>query len=135
MGLLDTLKSLFGSDSDRQSDRSPQHTTGTDSDVTIEREPSTATEHAVKGTDESPEMRDEAPTATDEASEATDEHTEEAASLQEIKGIGPTYAGRLEAAGIASVADLAAADAETVADAADATETRATDWIERAQAF
>jgi predicted flap endonuclease-1-like 5' DNA nuclease len=189
MGLLDKLKSLFRSDSNSQSARSPPQdgTTGTEPDVTIEREPSAESEHAVKGTDQSPEtgstaadtatesaaattaepepevaeseteadrteeVGDETPEeTTDETAEEmvtetpeeelTDEETpavpdEPAASVQEIKGIGPTYTERLEAAGIETVADLAASDAATVAEAAEATEGRAADWIERAKAF
>jgi len=179
MGLLDKLKSLFRSDSNSQSARSPpeDETTGTEPDVTIEREPSAESEHAVKGTDQSPESQSTTeatetastaattePTAADaEVDEATQEVTadttdetvaesseevtadateetaaepdEPAASVQEIKGIGPTYTERLEAAGIETVADLAASDAATVAEAAEATEGRAADWIERAKAF
>jgi predicted flap endonuclease-1-like 5' DNA nuclease len=195
MGLLDKLKSLFRSDSNSQSARSPpeDETTGTEPDVTIEREPSAESEHAVKGTDQSPESQSTAeatetastaatteatapdaevdePTqeatadtteetvaesseeatadATEETQEATTEEatadaTEEtpaepdepAASVQEIKGIGPTYTERLEVAGIETVSDLAASDAATVAEAAEATEGRAADWIERAKAF
>lgn len=53
--------------------------------------------------------------------------------VEEITGIGPTYASRLEAAGIETVADLAAADVGTVAEAADTAESRASDWIEQAR--
>jgi predicted flap endonuclease-1-like 5' DNA nuclease len=55
--------------------------------------------------------------------------------LEEIKGIGPTYADRLSKAGYETVADLAGADAEAVAEAAQTGEGRASDWIERAQDF
>ncbi len=49
-----------------------------------------------------------------------------------IVGIGPTYVERLADAGIDSVAELASADAETVAAAADVGASRAKDWIEQA---
>lgn len=132
-----------------------------DGEITVEREPDSATEDAVKGTETAADQTDagggEAPaaseTVTDEggtsaASETVADDTaapaeSEAAApadagqdgdpVDEIKGIGPTYAERLGEAGISTVADLAAADAETVADAAQASESRATDWIERAQ--
>ncbi|MEF8908490.1 MAG: helix-hairpin-helix domain-containing protein, partial [Haloarculaceae archaeon] len=53
--------------------------------------------------------------------------------VDSINGIGPTYAERLEAAGIETVGDLAAADPGTVAEAAEAAESRATDWVEQAR--
>lgn len=43
------------------------------------------------------------------------------------------YRERLEAAAITSLEELARADAETVADAADVTEKRAEGWIEQAE--
>jgi len=55
--------------------------------------------------------------------------------VDEITGIGPTYAERLGEAGIKTVGDLAAVDAETVADAAQASESKASDWIDRAKNF
>ncbi|MFW5984490.1 MAG: HEAT repeat domain-containing protein [Halobacteria archaeon] len=53
-------------------------------------------------------------------------------SLEDIDGIGPTYADRLEDAGIGTVADLADTDADVVAEAADTSVSRAEDWIEQA---
>lgn len=49
-----------------------------------------------------------------------------------IKGIGPTYSDRLSEAGIETVGQLAEADPETVADAAQTGETKAGNWIDRA---
>ena len=54
--------------------------------------------------------------------------------LEEIEGIGDTYARRLRTAGIDSVAALAAADPATVAEAADASQRLARRWIDRATA-
>ena len=182
MGLLDKLKSLFGSD---QSGQSPAR--GNEADPTVEYEPSAESEHAVKGTDTGrqqggqqgtqpqggqqqgqpqarqpasgqtaePQTTDEvaggademdpdattttqATDAADEPVESDDEQTDdvgESHSVEEIKGIGPTYAERLEAAGIGTVADLAASDATTVAEAAETGENRAGEWVERAQDF
>jgi predicted flap endonuclease-1-like 5' DNA nuclease len=54
-------------------------------------------------------------------------------SVEEITGIGATYAERLEAAGIETVADLADSDRSTVVEAAQATESRVEDWLEQAR--
>lgn len=89
-----------------------------------------------------PDEHVEAPVADAEESadsepvddEPTDEPVD-SPSVEEIKGIGPTYAERLEAAGIRTVAELSAADPPAVAEAAETGETRAGDWVERAQAF
>ena len=51
----------------------------------------------------------------------------------QIAGIGSTYAQRLHEGGIETVADLAASDPETVAEAADVGVSRAEDWIEQAR--
>ena len=55
------------------------------------------------------------------------------ADLEEIDGIGPTYAERLREAGIETVARLAAADPGTVAEAAGVGPARAEGWIEQAE--
>lgn len=55
--------------------------------------------------------------------------------LEDVEGIGPTYAGRLRAAGIDSISELVVTDAERVADVAEAGETLARGWIERARAL
>ncbi len=52
--------------------------------------------------------------------------------LTRVKGIGPVYADRLRSGGIGSLAELAAADPETVAEAADVTPERAADWVSQA---
>lgn len=129
MNLLQKLKALLGLDGTRQ----PPSTT--EPDVTVEREPSAESERAVKGVD-APSDAPRAPRSATAASSASDESGSEEASstsVQEIDGIGPTYAERLEAAGIRTVADLAGSDAGTVAEAAEAGESRAADWIEQAQ--
>ena len=52
--------------------------------------------------------------------------------LEEISGIGPTYAGRLRDAGVLSVSRLAELDPDRVADIARVSAARAKDWIEQA---
>lgn len=49
--------------------------------------------------------------------------------VTEIAGIGPVYATRLGAAGINTVSELARADAEAVAEAAQVPRSRAETWI------
>jgi hypothetical protein len=53
--------------------------------------------------------------------------------LEDVEGIGSTYADRLRDSGIESVFDLAEADADEVSEAADTSESRAEDWIGQAQ--
>jgi len=57
----------------------------------------------------------------------------EGSDLEEIDGVGPTYAERLRSGGVTSVADLAGADPETVAEYAQVGEARAEDWVEQAR--
>ena len=55
--------------------------------------------------------------------------------LVDVEGIGPTYAGRLREAGVKSVAALAAADPDRVADAARSNSKLARTWVARARAL
>ncbi|NOX22176.1 MAG: hypothetical protein GXP36_03665 [Actinobacteria bacterium] len=52
--------------------------------------------------------------------------------LTRVTGIGPVFAKRLAAAGFASFADLAAANAGELADKVDVAESKVTDWITQA---
>ncbi len=52
--------------------------------------------------------------------------------LTDIKGIGPVYAGRLADAGVTTFAELAAADAATLAPRIHVPEPSVADWIEQA---
>lgn len=54
-------------------------------------------------------------------------------SVEEIKGIGPAYGERLAESGVETVADLAASDAEEIAEETDVPRSRVEDWIERAK--
>ncbi len=64
---------------------------------------------------------------------ATAEPDESGEPVETIKGIGPAYGERLEAAGISSVAELAAADPDEIADAIDVSAKIVSDWVERAE--
>jgi predicted flap endonuclease-1-like 5' DNA nuclease len=77
---------------------------------------------------------DDAATAdgVDAAAETTDEPPD-SPDVQAINGIGPTFAERLRATGIETVADLAAQDAATLAEAAETNEYRVEDWLEQAR--
>lgn len=71
--------------------------------------------------------------------EADAEDGEESASdaggdLQDIKGIGPAYADRLSEVGIESIAELADADFEAVAEEAGLAPGRVEQWVDRANA-
>lgn len=122
--------------------------------VTVEREPSTETEDAVKGTDTEPETtggsesehatRDTEEESADEAAEEPDESSEDESDEPEedlgtdeptdvIKGIGSAYAERLAEAGVETVADLARGDAESLAEETGISETRLQNWIDRAK--
>jgi polyhydroxyalkanoate synthase len=67
----------------------------------------------------------------DEADADTAEEDLEAADVELVKGIGPTYAERLRAAGIETAGDLAGYDAAELAEIAEATESRAADWLDQ----
>lgn len=49
--------------------------------------------------------------------------------LESIKGVGPTYADRLRAAGYSSAADLAGADPGEIAKVAGVSSNRARSWL------
>jgi predicted flap endonuclease-1-like 5' DNA nuclease len=90
-------------------------------------EEATSTEAAEADDEAESDEPDEA--GSDDAESAADGATE---SLETIKGIGPAYAGRLKEFGIGTVGELAAADAADVADGIDVSESRVSDWIDRA---
>ncbi|MFB6134814.1 MAG: helix-hairpin-helix domain-containing protein [Halanaeroarchaeum sp.] len=144
MGIISTIKSVLGLE-----EREAKETR-----VAVEREPEAASERAVtetepetgvEETDEGVETGDgsgaepshegEAEPATErtESAEGSTEETTVDESVEEIKGIGPAYAGRLAQAGVENVADLAEADAAQLAEETDLSETRIQGWIERAQ--
>lgn len=79
--------------------------------------------------DEAPVDAD-APTEDDDPEAST---TESGEPVDVIKGIGPTYAERLGAAGVESVGELADADAATLGEEIDVSETRVQKWIDQAK--
>ncbi|WP_049901686.1 class III poly(R)-hydroxyalkanoic acid synthase subunit PhaC [Halococcus agarilyticus] len=73
------------------------------------------------------------PTSTDETTGGDAAASgSDGSTVETVSGIGDTYADRLRGAGIETVADLAAADVATVADAAEVSESRASEWIDQA---
>jgi predicted flap endonuclease-1-like 5' DNA nuclease len=86
--------------------------------------------------------------ADDAATDAVDDAVEEAEPadeepdgadaaggepVDEVKGIGPAYAERLADAGVTTVADLAEADPEALADQIGVSDKRIARWIDRAR--
>jgi len=144
--LLQIIKSIVGlsGTSSPESEAEPSaREDGTD--VTVERTPDSAGEETTPSPEqEADETAEEATEETtgDEVTEDTeaDEVGEEAEaeeaggeSVEVVKGIGPTFHDRLVEYGIETVADLADSDAAEVADAAQTSEGRAADWVERAR--
>lgn len=73
-----------------------------------------------------------------EEAEPADEESDEAdaaggEAVDEVKGIGPAYAERLADAGVTTVADLAEADPEALADQIGVSDKRIARWIDRAR--
>lgn len=67
------------------------------------------------------------------AAPESDTSDEVAGDVRTVKGIGPVFAGRLAAAGIADVAQLAATRPEQVAAVAGVALSRAAGWVEAAR--
>ena len=112
--VAEVLKGLFGTAEQSTDDAE------TETNITVERE----------SNGESPEDGQET------AKESTDEpedSEEPAESVDEIRGIGPTYSERLSAVGIETVGDLVGADETEVAEAAEVSESRAADWVTQAE--
>ncbi|WP_248518385.1 class III poly(R)-hydroxyalkanoic acid synthase subunit PhaC [Salinarchaeum laminariae] len=97
-------------------------------------------------TDEDDATRDEAApdgVSGDESGEASDEESgsadvdvddgAEAATLQDVDGIGPAYEDRLEDAGVTTLAELADADAAALAADTEVAPNRILSWIEQAE--
>ena len=75
----------------------------------------------------------EAEESVEEESETVASPDETGASVEVIKGVGPAYADRLRDAEVEDTVDLAAADAEDLADKLDLSPKRVGRWIDRAQ--
>lgn len=135
MTLISKLKSLLGVNAGRSN---PGGTT-----VTVEREPRTESERAVKDpagptatevAEESTDTTADATGAIEEAEPAQPDSADSDEPVENLSGIGPAYAAQLAEAGIESVSDLAAADAAELASATDIGEGRLAGWIEQAKA-
>jgi predicted flap endonuclease-1-like 5' DNA nuclease len=155
MSILQKIKQVFGLSTAGAETESPGEG-GTD--VTIEREPdhdagseaglggetgseTAAEETAVDagaGSGVEAETETELEPEAEDKVEASDAESEPEAGpgadpVDVINGIGPTYSDRLADVNIGTVADLAEADPETVADAAKTGESKAMSWIDRAK--
>jgi predicted flap endonuclease-1-like 5' DNA nuclease len=156
MSILQKIKQVFGLSTAGAETESPGEG-GTD--VTIEREPDhddagseaglggeTGSETAAEettvdagaGSDVEAETETELEPEAEDKVEASDAESEPEAGpgadpVDVINGIGPTYSDRLADVNIGTVADLAEADPETVADAAKTGESKAMSWIDRAK--
>lgn len=75
----------------------------------------------------------EADSDDDGEKEIETEDESDAEPVDEIKGIGASYANQLAGAGIDTIAELAAADAEDVAAQTELSEKRLSRWIDRAR--
>ncbi|MFB6296096.1 MAG: helix-hairpin-helix domain-containing protein [Halobacteriales archaeon] len=129
MGLISAIKSALGLED--------SHDRAGGTEVTVERSPDAESERAVKETD--PGAAGATADSGGGSGDAESEPTEKEAAggsepVDDIKGIGPSYADRLGEAGVETVADLAAADAADLAEASGIGEGRLRKWIERAQA-
>lgn len=76
-----------------------------------------------------------AATETTQQTPQSSELQSEAAQLEEIEGLGPTYADRLQGEGIESMTDLADADADRIAEIAEVAQDQAEEWVEEATSW
>ena len=160
MGLLSTLKSLLGMEEESRSagsgvDVTVEHEPSTESERAVQESGAEHEAEAEDGESVDEPVATETDAAASTESLVDEEHTDdptraaepaEAASTGEeevesvdgepvtvLKGIGPAYADRLEDAGIESVADLAAADPEELAERVDLSAKRVGRWVDTAQ--
>lgn len=94
----------------------PESESGSESEPEIGSEP-----------EPEPESEDRAETEPETESESPDEE------IQDIKGIGPSYATKLSEAGVDSVDQLADADPADLSDETELSQKRIRGWIERAR--
>jgi len=83
-----------------------------------------------EGIEEGAEVGETEDTETDEDE---DGETAGGTDVEEIDGIGPTYAGRLRETGIETVEDLRESSPEEIAEVAEVSEKRVRDWLEKAE--
>jgi predicted flap endonuclease-1-like 5' DNA nuclease len=89
----------------------------------------------VESTDADSESEDhvDADSESEDHVDADSESEDASEDVRTIKGVGPAYGERLAEVGIETVADLAAADPESLAREADLPESRVEDWVGRAE--
>jgi predicted flap endonuclease-1-like 5' DNA nuclease len=108
----------------------------TEDEDTTEPEVEAETDDTETATPESDTEDTDEPDAEAEGSDDAEPEVEVEnadASTDTIKGIGPSYAETLSAAGIETVGDLAAADATDIAGETDLSEKRVGRWVARAR--
>lgn len=160
MGLLTKLKSVLGLEREERpagngSDVTVERGPSTESEEAVKEPAEESPDGTEMGVDEPVATETDAAASTE--SLVDEEHTDDPTRAAEpaeaagagggkpaetvtdgedvstVKGIGPAYAERLHEAGIDSVADLAAADVETLAEDTDLSEKRVGRWVENAQ--
>lgn len=153
MGLLDTIRSVLGlgatSDTEPQPDASSEHAVKTTSEQTDDDEPTADGEGSAALTEEPTGDSAAEPSETTEATDHTETETPAGGSaettdpvpeepddgsphVESINGIGPAYAKRLGEAGVESVAELSAADADALAEETGISAKRISGWIDSA---
>ncbi|SEN21142.1 Helix-hairpin-helix domain-containing protein [Halorientalis persicus] len=115
-------------ESDSEVEPEDEETTEPEVEAEIDDTETATTESDTEDTDE-PDA--EAEGSDDAEPEVEVENAD--ASTDTIKGIGPSYAETLSAAGIETVGDLAAADATDIAGETDLSEKRVGRWVARAR--
>lgn len=113
---------------------------GTPVDLTVSAGPSESDAESESADRDAESDREETTEGSERAAGegATDEGDDEGRTadeppLEAVSGIGPTYAGRLRAAGIDRIDALLAADPEEVAEVTDAARSRVQRWLEDAK--
>ncbi|MEF8779526.1 MAG: helix-hairpin-helix domain-containing protein [Haloferacaceae archaeon] len=113
-----------GAGSEAEPDAGPEAEPGAESEPESE---TAASESGSRSTGEETGAETGSGSDTDRSAEADDGEP-----VENIKGIGPAYAERLEGVGITTVQELAAADPESIADGTGIGAGRAETWIDRA---
>jgi len=151
MGLLDTIKSALGIGASQDQEPDPgseravkepvaTSTEASGSTASVTEEPSdedTAVEQteATDGVSDQTETEQSVAEPAETTDPAPERGEEDHQHVESVSGIGPAYANRLADAGVESVADLADADADALADETGISAKRIGRWVERAEEF
>ncbi|GKZ15747.1 helix-hairpin-helix domain-containing protein [Haladaptatus sp. T7] len=92
-------------------------------------------EGEIEAEPEESEIAEEEPEIAEEEPEAAEEASTDARPLEDVKGIGPAYAERLQNAGVENTAELAVADPAEIARETDLSTKRIEGWIDRAKSM